>query len=256
VVIDSRAARVLKEDERSMLDDREMQWLDEQMTGECSHLLIGTSLPFLLPEGLHHLESWDEAVVAGAWGDRSAAVAEKLRQGMDLEHWAAWQDAFQKVSRMVLEVAQGERGTAPRSVSFLSGDVHHSYIAEAEPDSRSRILQFVCSPIRNPLPRPLRAANVLASHHLAGLVGSPLAARANVPPPPFQWHTLAGPWYDNNLAVMSFHDDYLRVSWWTGEIAGLDHSQPRLTPVTRVELDVPEPGGGATISPGRVLRRK
>jgi hypothetical protein len=55
IVVDSRAARVLEEDRRSMLDDTELRWLDEQVCGDVRHLLIGTSLPFLLPPGLHHL---------------------------------------------------------------------------------------------------------------------------------------------------------------------------------------------------------
>ena len=39
VVVDSRAARVLDPDHRSMLDDDEMAWLDEQMQGGFDHLL-------------------------------------------------------------------------------------------------------------------------------------------------------------------------------------------------------------------------
>ena len=31
---------------------------------------------------------------------------------------------------MALSVAYGERGPAPDSVTFLSGDVHHSYVSE------------------------------------------------------------------------------------------------------------------------------
>ncbi len=74
VVVDSRAARVLEPENRSMLDPEEMAWLDEQMRGGFRHLLVGTSLPFLLSPGLHHLEAWNEALVHGAWGDRSAQV--------------------------------------------------------------------------------------------------------------------------------------------------------------------------------------
>jgi hypothetical protein len=225
-----------------MLDDEEMQWLDDQMTGDCSHLLIGTSLPFLLPMGLHHLEASSEAVADGVWGRRAAGVAEKVRRAMDLEHWAAFQDAFQRVCGMAAQTAEGRRGEPPGSIVFLSGDVHHSYIAEADWPYATRLLQFVCSPIRNPLPRPVRAANVVASHHLAGVVGSPLAVRAQVPPPPFGWRTLAGPWYDNNIAIMRLHEDEIRVSWWTGTVHGLDHDRPRFTPVAQFTLQAP-PGG-------------
>jgi phosphodiesterase/alkaline phosphatase D-like protein len=241
VVADSRAGRVLEEGSRSMLDPDEMEWLDGQLRGGCSHLLIGTSLPFLLPTGLHHLESWNEAVVDGVWGRRASQVAERIRQVIDLEHWAAFQDGFREVCRMVDEVAQGRRGAAPSSVTFLSGDVHHSYISEVRRAGGTRILQFVCSPIRNPLPRPLRAANVVASHRVAEVVGGPMAGRAKVPPRPMKWDTLAGPWYDNNIAVLELHEEQMQVSWWTGEVEGGDHEHPRLARVARVDLDVPPP---------------
>ena len=254
VVVDSRAARVVQEQDRSMLDDEEMAWLDQQMRGDCTHLLIGTSLPYLLPNGLHFLESWDEAVGKGVWGPRMAAMAERLRKGMDLEHWAAFQKAFVRVAGMVEQVALGQRGAAPAAITFLSGDVHHSYIAEVTPARGSRILQFVCSPIRNPLPRPARAANVLASHRLASVVGQPLARRAKVPDPPFTWETASGPWYDNNFAILALEDKRMRVTWWTGEVENGDHREPKLDRVAQVDLDVP--GGTRSWRRKRRSRRR
>ena len=58
-----------------MLNDGEMAWLDEQMRGDVDHLLIGTSLPFLLIPGLHYVEAWDEALSGGAWGERGAQAS-------------------------------------------------------------------------------------------------------------------------------------------------------------------------------------
>ena len=98
-----------------------------------SPVLIGTSLPFLLGPGLHHAEAFGEALAEGAWGPRAKKVGEGLRQGADLEHWAAFQDGFQKVSEMTLEVARGRRGHPPGTITFLSGDVHHSFVNEARP---------------------------------------------------------------------------------------------------------------------------
>ena len=68
IVLDSRAGRVLDEDQRSMLDAEEWAWVEDKASGDFDHLLIGTSLPFLLSPGLHHLEAWNEAVCRGAWG--------------------------------------------------------------------------------------------------------------------------------------------------------------------------------------------
>ena len=134
VVVDSRAARVLEPDRRSMLDDEEMAWLDERMRGDVDHLLVGTSLPLLMAPKLHHVEAFGEALAQGAWGRLGGRVGEVLRQNADLEHWAAFQGGFVQVAQMVVDVASGLRGRTPRSITFLSGDVHHSYVAEAWAD--------------------------------------------------------------------------------------------------------------------------
>ena len=231
VVVDSRAARVLEPDRRDLLDAEEKAWLDRQLQGDVRHLLIGTSLPFLLPPGLHYLEAWNEAVSSGAWGPRAASLGEKLRQTVDLEHWAAFQEAFQDVARMVTEVADGKRGKAPETVTFLSGDVHHSYLAEVQRDRRpgsSRIVQAVCSPIRNPLPRKMRFVTAALSYAVAGPIGKVMARSTKVPNAPFSWKNLAGPWFDNSIAVLEERPDGLAVRWHTGTVHGGDHLHPRL----------------------------
>ncbi|WP_370543551.1 alkaline phosphatase D family protein [Janibacter sp. YB324] len=161
IMLDSRAARVLEPERRSMLDDDELAWLDEQMTGDLDHLFVGTSLPFLLPPGLHDAESISESL---AGPDRPQPVhraTEALRQVVDLEHWGAFQSGFVEVFELVMSVARGERGRPPGTITFLSGDVHHSYVAEvtdpAGHGASSRIVQAVCSPIRNHAPRAARA---------------------------------------------------------------------------------------------------
>ena len=191
VVVDSRAARVLDPEKRSLLDEGEFAWLDEQLRGDVDHLLIGTSLPYLLAPGLHYVEAFNEALARGAWGRRLETPGEKIRQTVDLEHWAAFQDAFQRVARTVLEVSAGRRGRAPRTITFLSGDVHHSYVSEAFARGRarrtaqgSRILQAVCSPIRNPLARKWRFATAFLSYGVAGPLGHVVARSAKVPDAP------------------------------------------------------------------------
>ena len=169
VVVDSRAARVLEPDRRSMLDDEEMAWLDERMRGDVDHLLVGTSLPLLMAPKLHHVEAFGEALAQGAWGRLAGRVGEFFRQNADLEHWAAFQGGFVQVAQMVVDVASGRRGRTPRSITFLSGDVHHSYVAEAWADPAlgatldSAVVQATCSPIRNPLPGVMKAAIKVAS---------------------------------------------------------------------------------------------
>lgn len=240
VVLDSRAARDLTPGHRSMLHAAEMAWADEQLTGGHEHLVVATSVPFLLPRGLHHLESWNEAIADGRWGRWFARPGEALRQALDLEHWAAFSDSFDRLARIVEDVADGRRGPAPSSVIFLSGDVHHSYVAEVERLTGSRILQLVCSPIRNPLPRALRAF-VSWMSHAARPLGRALAGSATVPDPRWGWHGVAGPWFDNNLALLEIDDGHLRAAWVSGRLLGGDDG-PRLATVADLDLAVPPVG--------------
>jgi hypothetical protein len=120
------------------------------MRGDVDHLLIGTSLPVLLAPALHHTEALGEALAEGRFGRLAGRFGEWLRQTADFEHWAAFQDGFVSLARMTVEAGSGLRGRAPRSVTFLSGDVHHSYVAQAWADPAtglkltSRVLQATC----------------------------------------------------------------------------------------------------------------
>jgi len=241
VVVDSRAARQLEPGERAMLDAAETAWLDEQLTGDVEHLLVATSLPFLLPMGMHHIEALNEAMAGGRFGHRLTGPGERLRQELDLEHWAAFGQSFAQVAGMVSEVAEGRRGAPPASVLFLSGDVHFSYITEVERRSGSRILQLVCSPIRNPLPRALRAFAAFGSH-AARPLGSLLSRLARIREVPWRWHGIAGPWFDNNLALLEIADGHLRAGWVGGRLLGGPKDRPELAVVADLELDVPPAG--------------
>ena len=243
VVVDSRAARKLVPEKRSILDDEEMDWLDQQMQGGFRHLLVGTSLPFLMPTGLHHFEAWNEAVCNGAWGPRSARLGEKLRRAVDLEHWGAFEEGFRRVAEMAVEVADGRRGPAPRTVTFLSGDVHHSYVSEVRRPrvpGHARILQAVCSPIRNPLPRVMRVTMSFGSSKAATAIGRALSRSAKVPEPPVEWGTIAGPWFENCIATLEDREDGLAMRWEAGVIdpgAPKDRNgnpEPRLEKVSSV----------------------
>ena len=118
---------------------------------------------------------------------------------------------------MAIEVATGKRGSAPRSVTFLSGDVHHSYVSRVvDLPAGAQILQAVCSPIRNPLPRVFRFATAASSYPIAGVMGLAVSRSAKVPEPPFTWERVKGPWFDNNLATLEVLDDGLEMWWATG----------------------------------------
>lgn len=252
IVVDSRAARNLAPEDRALLDGAEMAWLDGQMRGGFRHLLVATSLPFLLPMGLHHVESWNEAVSEGAWGKRPARAGEKLRQAVDLEHWAAFQKSFREVAAMAAEVADGERGASPDTVTFLSGDVHFSYVAEVERSSGSRIMQAVCSPIRNPLPRLMRYFGAIMAYGLAAPVGALVARSARVPEPPFLWKRVKGPWFNNNLASLEVAPDGLKLWWQTGVVEEGDELHPRLETVAALTV-APRSSRDRAAESGRTL---
>ena len=240
VVVDSRAARVLEPGHRSILDDDEMAWLDQQLRGDVDHLFVGTSLPFLMAQGIHDLEAINEAMANGAWGHRVAVWGEKMRRAIDLEHWAAFQEGFQRVMGMVTEVAGGRRGKRPGTITFLSGDVHNSYVTEITPSSlepgSSKVVQLVCSPIRNPLPRKVRIAQAFLGKRLARPMELVVRHTDKVPTAPYPWTVTHGPWFDNTLATLEVRGRGLVVRWDAGEVHGERYDQPDTRQVARVAI--------------------
>jgi hypothetical protein len=207
VVIDSRCGRVLDEDRRSMLDHDEWQWLEEHATGGFEHLLLATSLPWLLAPAMHHLEAWNERVCGGAWGSLAARVGEKIRQGLDLEHWAAFNESFDRLAEIQRAVGAGERGEAPASIVTLSGDVHHAYLSEvAFPRGsgvKSSVYQATCSPMRNPLDTKERQVVKAAVTTPLLVIARALSRAAGVESEPVRWRSIGdSPWFDNQVATL------------------------------------------------------
>ena len=97
VAIDSRCSRHLDPDDRRMVDADEWAWVREQVLEPdqpYDHLVLASTLPFLMLPGVHHLEGWDEAISEGAWGRPGKWFGERLRQALDLEHWASFRASF------------------------------------------------------------------------------------------------------------------------------------------------------------------
>jgi hypothetical protein len=207
IVVDSRAGRILKEGERRMVDDEEWEWVQQKATGDFDHLLIGTSLPLILAPALHHTESWNEAVCAGAWGKTAARIGESFRQAVDLEQWPAFRKSFDGFIELLRSVSAGERGPAPNSITVLSGDVHHTYLAEIDlpaPNSGSRVYQATCSPFRKSMPRALRSIFDWAWTGEGTFIPHLLARAAGVESPRASWHlTHDKPWFENHVAILT-----------------------------------------------------
>ena len=209
VVLDSRAGRVLDPERRTMVDEHEWRWIEEQVEGDFDHLLLATTLPLLLAPGMHHLEAWNEAVCEGAWGATAARVGEWLRQALDLEHWAAFGESFARVTQLIEDVGAGRRGPAPASIVVLSGDVHHAYVAEVafrrEAGVQSAVYQATCSPVRNPLNARERRLMRAATSRTAAVIAGALASAARVARPSIRWRFSGKPSFDNQIATLALH---------------------------------------------------
>jgi PhoD-like phosphatase len=210
VMMDSRGGRVLDPERRAMVDEHEWRFIEECASGsDYDHLLLGTSLPWLYSPAMHWLEAWNEAVCGGAWGSRASRIGERIRQRLDLEHWAAFQRSFEDVEKLVISVGSGERGAEPpATIVALSGDVHHAYLMEAgfrrEADVKSAVYQAVCSPFRNPLDRHERLAIKLANTRPMEVALHALARSAGVREPDMRWRLAGGrePWFDNQVGTL------------------------------------------------------
>ncbi|WP_405695185.1 alkaline phosphatase D family protein [Streptomyces sp. NBC_01185] len=228
LMVDTRAARVLDEGQRSMLRDEEARWLrDEVLTdpGAYDHLLIGTSLPWLLPPLIHEAETWNAALCRGERGERWARRGEKVRRAGDLEHWAAFPDSFNRLSALLREA--GRAHEAPATICVLSGDVHHAYIAEPqwsdstpEGTPAAHILQLTCSPVHNSVPGYMRVGFRFGWSRAGRWLGRALALHGRTGSPPMRWRRTGGPWFGNQLMTLALH----------GRKAALTLVQARATP--------------------------
>ncbi|WP_405481541.1 alkaline phosphatase D family protein [Streptomyces sp. NBC_00009] len=225
LMVDTRAARVLAETDRSMLDPSEAAWLREQAlegtgaspdgtSGAYDHLLIGTSLPWLLPHLVHDAEGWNAALCRGERGARWARFGEKLRRRADLEHWAAFPASFDALTALIAEAGGGEG--APSTVCVLSGDVHHAYVAEpAWPEGAAapaaRVLQLTCSPVHNSIPGSIKVGFRFGWSRFGRALGRRFARHGRLAAPPVSWRKTGGPWFGNQLMTLTLRGRTARL---------------------------------------------
>ncbi|HVF00712.1 MAG TPA: alkaline phosphatase D family protein [Rubrobacteraceae bacterium] len=207
LVADSRAGRVLAEECRSIINDEEWLWIENHASGDFDHLLIGTSLPFLIPPALHHAETWNEALCGGAWGTLAAKLGEILRQAVDLEHWSAFGRSFEKLVALLRTVGSGRADAdPPASIIVLSGDVHHGYLVEADlgaGEVQSVVYQAVCSPMRNTLGRAERLAMRFGWSRTGNALWRTLARLAGARETDITWRLLhEEPWFENHIGTL------------------------------------------------------
>jgi hypothetical protein len=208
IMIDSRAGRVLDEQDRRMLDDAEFDWVEAAMRRAVDegvdHLIVGTSLPWLLPHAIHHLERWNETLNVRHEGRWRGRLAEQIRQAADLEHWAAFGNSFERLGRALTAVARGDHGRAPATAIVLSGDVHHAYVAElVSPDGLdARVHQLTVSPLHNQAPHPIRVGFRIGWSRWAKRFTASLARLVKAEPSTLEWEKQAGPFFGNQIGEL------------------------------------------------------
>lgn len=209
VVLDTRNGRVLDPGDRRILDDEEWAWFVEQAMTPCRHLVIGCSLPVLVPGGLHGFQQWNEALCEGARRARTARWSERLRRALDLEDWAAFHRSFTDFCHLLRRVSSPRTNPdPPASITILSGDIHFSYVAharfpEAEP-GESRVAQVVSSPIRNALATRERWVIRVALSRGGRRLGQWLGRRVDRGIAPLSWELDRGPIFANNMGLIEF----------------------------------------------------
>ncbi len=240
VVIDTRSGRVLDEQGRAMINEHEWELVEGYLRGDCAHLVVASTLPIVLERSLHDLERWNDAVCAGAWGTRAAALGEKARRAVDLEHWAAFPDSFERLLRRLGQVAAGEHGTTPASVTMVSGDVHHSYVAPvAFPGSAGApVRQVVSSPLRNAVPRSVQRGFAFAGSAPARAVGRALARGARLRRPAVDWAVALGPLQGNGVSMLHVDGCEAELTMHSARLAG---GEAALVEVHRERLDRQDP---------------
>jgi len=176
VVGDLRYRRDLKK--RLIMDDTEWDWFANTIrTTQQRNLLIVSSLPFLLPDAIHELETASETSNKFPWtlipGSLVLEGAGKgptyLRNKFDLEHWSAFSSSFNKMLDLMEEILTGAHA-GPKFVGILSGDVHFSYNMQGRFTRAPLrpIYQLVSSGARN----ALTGSDAAAISLLASPIGS------------------------------------------------------------------------------------
>lgn len=204
IVIDSRNGRILSGGRRQMVGDREFDWLTEQIHDSAApldHLILGTSLPWLLPYAVSDMQMINERQAARpGWRGR---LGEKIRQAADFEHWPAFFASFTRLTDLIFDIAAG--ADAPKTISVLSGDVHHSYAARVDmpPDTRTTVHQLVCSPVHNYVPGYVKPVLSYGWSPRVGRLTRAWARRLGVPAIPVGWTNVAGPLFGNTIATLS-----------------------------------------------------
>ena len=251
VVIDCRADRVLGRGERRMVGPDEWNWIRDQALATDGHLILATSLPVFIADGLHDLQAWNERVCDGVWGERAARLGEKMRRALDLEDWSAFALSYRDMAELLLDLR--EAPDPPKSLAIMSGDIHFSYVARVperalavaadrpvEHGSGSgsgtgpTVWQIVSSPTRNALIPPERGVLRFTLTDAGARIGATLRRLGRGPDTRPGIELKSGPYFANNMCEVHYRGDEV---WVTVEHSEPDSDgRPQLSNVATVDL--------------------
>jgi hypothetical protein len=148
---------------------------------------------------------------------------------VDLEHWPAFGNSFDALALLL-------GGLDPRvaSVSVLSGDVHHSYVARPDLDGPP-VYQLTCSPVHNRVPRLMRTVFRATWRPGSAWLGRLLSRLSRVEPTRVHWAKLAGPYFGNAVGSLVHSGRHAHVT------IEAPASRVDLAKVVQVELADGEP---------------
>ncbi len=207
LMVDSRTSRQLQPGRRRIVSVAEWDWIKSKVDGEYEHLLIASSLPFLLPAGVHYIEAWSEAVADGAWGRRLSGLGERVRIGANLDHWACFQRSYREFEDLVVDIVTGKCGPSPDSLLMFGGDVHHCWVDQVSlpddaPETATKIWHTVCSGLRKESQASERIVLHAGHTRLAAAVGRMLAKTARVGKPRLRWRPVTLPHFHNQVGTL------------------------------------------------------
>ncbi len=221
VVLDTRNARVLDPDERSMLAPPDWTMLESLVDGATDdgrHLLLVSSVPWALPVAIHRLQQWISHLADGGHSGPASAVlrrlGEKVRRAVDLEHWPAFGHSYERLRDLLgRRAALADPETGGGSTVVLSGDVHFAYIAsiDVEPGARP-VHQVVASPLRQVELSYERLARRLSMSGPGRRLLEAVAQRSAARTEPVSFQLCDGPIFDNNIATLVYGPEGVTAS--------------------------------------------
>ena len=213
------------------------------------HVLLVSSVPWALPPGIHRLQQLVSHLADRSPGQSrltglTARAAEWVRRAIDLEHWAAFGQSYERLLALMADRAdgadrQGARdgrpGSAGGSTLVLSGDVHFGYIAEVDlGPARRPVHQVVASPLRQVELTYERAGRRLAMSRAGRAILGGLARRSPARTGPVSFQMCHGPVFDNNIATITYTPERATVALDRATMTA--GGAPRLDPVGSCDL--------------------